>query len=133
MNKVFSVLSNTITPYYIHPEIETSSENLNEVEIKTYVNEEDKIVNTSLKKLDEKEYQIEYITFQQTELKENIKGYLDEIDALEIKSRQESEQIEKLKIDLEYLTDEEKIEQKDNNQKNVRCSGLVTAINEASK
>ena len=36
-------------------------------------------------------------------------------------------------VSLYALLQEEKIEQKDNNQKNVRCSGLVTAINEASK
>lgn len=109
--KDFAVLSTTIVPSYIHPEIENSND-LESRSIKIYVNEEEKIVNNDLKKQSISQYQNEYISFQQESLKEEITLKKKELDANNIKIKELNNLISELEVETNYQTEEEKFETK---------------------
>lgn len=105
----FSVLSTSIIPKYIHPEIE-KVDNLKEREVKIYINESSKLVNNKLKVGSEKEYKKEYINFQQDELLADIEENKKQIKTNELAIAEINKTIEDLELEKSYQTEEEKLE-----------------------
>lgn len=111
--KGFSVLSSTIVPKYVHPELQ-QYDDLEERSVKVYINESKKIVNNQLKKGNERDFKIEYITFQQKDLKDEIALNEKEIESNKLAIDEIEKEIEELELDMQYQTDEEKFETKNN-------------------
>ncbi|MEK4181690.1 hypothetical protein NSQ61_19805 [Aeribacillus sp. FSL K6-1121] len=111
----FSVLSTTIFPKYIHPEIEVSND-LQDRSFKIYVKESDKIINNSLAIQSKDKYQKEYISFEQDLVRNEIQKKLKEIKNREIAISDLSKSISNLETDINYQTESEKLET--NNQIN---------------
>ncbi|MGG4263761.1 hypothetical protein [Peribacillus simplex] len=111
--KGFSVLSTTIVPKYVHPELEQYDE-LEERSVKIYINESEKIVNNQFKKGNERDYKNEYITFQQNELKDEITLNEKEIETNKLAIDEIKKEISELESDMQYQTEEEKFETKNN-------------------
>lgn len=114
----YSVVSTTITPSYIQPEIEKEND-LEGKNLKMYVNETDKIVNTDLKMLSLDDYQVESIGFEQESVKKEIKDKENEIAAYELTNKELKEQNEKLEDDQKFQTEDEKIETQNTINSNV--------------
>ncbi|MBT2618975.1 MULTISPECIES: hypothetical protein [unclassified Bacillus (in: firmicutes)] len=111
--KGFSVLSSTIVPKYVHPELQ-QYDDLEERSVKIYINESKKIVNNQLKKGNERDFKIEYITFQQKDLKDEITLNEKEIESNKLAIDEIEKEIAELELDMQYQTDEEKFETKNN-------------------
>ncbi|MFI8496627.1 coiled-coil domain-containing protein [Peribacillus butanolivorans] len=111
--KGFSVLSTTIVPEYVHPELQ-QYDDLGERSVKLYINESEKIVNKQLKKSNEREFKIEYITFQQNDLKDEITLNEKEIETKKLAIDEIKKEISELESDMQYQTEEEKFETKNN-------------------
>ncbi|APC50399.1 hypothetical protein BME96_18895 (plasmid) [Virgibacillus halodenitrificans] len=124
--KDFGVLSSTINPSYIHPEIQSSND-LENRSLKIYINEDEKIVNKNLENKSSSEYQSEYITFQQESLREEIVLKNKEIEAIHIKNKELKELISDLETDINFQTDEEKLETKS------AINAQLTSINQHEK
>ena len=101
--KGFAVLSTTIVPSYIHPEIQNSND-LESRSVKTYVNEEEEIINTDLEIQSESEYQYEYIVYQQESINDEISIKEKEIEAINIKNKELNELINALEMETNYQT-----------------------------
>lgn len=111
--KGFSVLSSTIVPKYVHPELQ-QYDDLEERSVKIYINESKKIINNQLKKGNERDFKIEYITFQQKDLKDEIALNEKEIESNKLAINEIEKEIAELELDMQYQTDEEKFETKNN-------------------
>ncbi|WP_260288400.1 coiled-coil domain-containing protein [Peribacillus aracenensis] len=111
--KGFSVLSTTIVPKYVHPELQ-QYDDLEERSVKIYINESKKIVNNQLKNGNERDFKIEYITFQQKDLKDEITFNKKEIESNKLAINEIEKEIAELELDMQYQTDEEKFETKNN-------------------
>lgn len=105
----FSVLSTTITPKYIHPELEGSND-LEDRNIKIYVNESEKLINNDLNKVTLKEYKKEHISFQQNKLKEQITYQEKEIKTKKLAISEVKKTLEYAEEEMKYQTEEEKFE-----------------------
>lgn len=105
----YEVLSTTITPSYIHPELQTTND-LENKSLKIYVNESEKIVNLDLQEQEEKQYEKEYLTFKQEELKAEIELSEKEIDTKTLAIVELKNLIKKLEGEINYQTEEEKFE-----------------------
>jgi len=103
----YSVLSTTIKPEYVHPELE-KVDDLNDREVKIYVNESSKIENNKLKIGTEKQYQKEYISYQQEEIKEQIEESKKEISKNNLAIEEVNKTIKKLENEMSYQTESEK-------------------------
>lgn len=105
----YSVLSITIDPKYIHPELQVTDD-LKDRSIKMYINESEKIINNNLKIGTIKEYQDEYISFEQKLLKDEIKENKKEIETNKLAIKEINKLINDLKNDMKYQTEDEKFE-----------------------
>ncbi|MEY8742831.1 hypothetical protein AB9M62_25540 [Bacillales bacterium AN1005] len=103
----YSVLSTSIKPEYIHPELE-KVDDLKEREVKIYVNESSKIENKELKIGSGKQYQLEYISYQQEEIKQQIDDSKKEITNNELAIEEVNKTIKTLENDMSYQTESEK-------------------------
>lgn len=126
----FSVVSTTISPKYIHPELQ-ENDDLNDKKIKIYVNESDKIINKNLKVGTKKDYEKEYIVFRQQSLKEKIKSNEDKINTKKLAISELDILIKDLEIDQQYQTEEEKFET--NTEINSHKSNIIKYENEIEK
>lgn len=105
----YSVLSTTIIPKYIHPELQKTND-LEDRSVKMYVNENDKIVNNNLKIESNNRYQEEYIAFQQESYKKDIKENMRNIKTNNLAIEEINKQINELESEMQYQTDEEKLQ-----------------------
>ncbi|RBP59332.1 hypothetical protein DES36_11957 [Alkalibaculum bacchi] len=105
----FSILSVTIVPKYIHPDIE-KNDDLKDRSIKMYVNESDKIINTDIKIEDKEYYEKEYILFQQESIKKQIKANKEKIQTQKLAISELKKSISNIEDDLVYQTEEELVE-----------------------
>lgn len=103
----YSVLSTSIKPKYVHPELE-KVDDLNDREVKIYVNENSKIENKKLEIGTEKKYQLEYISYQQEETKQQIEESKKEIRKNELAIEEVKKMIKKLENEMSYQTESEK-------------------------
>ncbi len=111
--KDFTVLSTTVSPRYIHPELQ-NSDDLAERDVKFYINENDKIINTKLAIASEMDYRKEYIRFQQDSLKEDISENEKEIETHKLSIKETKNQIIELETEMVYQTTEEKFQTSNN-------------------
>ncbi|AFU17179.1 hypothetical protein MC28_D130 (plasmid) [Bacillus thuringiensis MC28] len=95
----FGVVSSTVKPEYIHPELQTDAKDLKDRSIKTYVLEGNKIINKDLKIESKDFYEKDYLAFSQ-------KGIGKEIKDMKQKIKDKDFAIEQLKIKNDKLTKE---------------------------
>lgn len=105
----YSVVATTLVPEYIHPEIEEGND-LEDRSVKFYINESEKIANNKLKQGTKKEYEKEYIDYQQADVKKEIAKKEKEIKSNELAVKETKRIITELEKEMEYQTDEEKFE-----------------------
>ncbi|MGG0741665.1 hypothetical protein, partial [Niallia taxi] len=126
--KGYSVLSTTIKLEYIHPELE-DSDDLNDRKVKIYVNENSNIENKELKKGTEKLYQLEYISYQQEEIKQQIADSKKEITKNELAIKEVNKTIWNLENEMSNQTESEKFETlKEVNSKKTKLQQLEEKI-----
>lgn len=104
----FNVLSTTLIPNYIHPELEETND-LEDKSFKVYVKETDKIKNPLLKIQTDGEYQDEYISFQQNLLKKDIEKKEKQISNKKLGIKELQRTVSELEGELEYQTESEKL------------------------
>lgn len=126
----FSVVSTTISPKYIHPELQEIND-LKDKKIKIYVNESDKIIDENLKNGTKKDYEKEYIVFRQQLLKEKIKLNEDKINTKELAISELDMLIKDLEVEQQFQTEEEKFET--NTEINSHKSAIIQHKNEIEK
>ncbi|WP_289474220.1 hypothetical protein [Fictibacillus enclensis] len=105
----FGVVSTSITPKYVHPELQ-KYDDLKDRNIKLYINESEKIITPSLKKESEKDYQREYIDFQQSDLKKELALTQTAIKNSQLAIKETKKKISELEMDMQYQTEDEKFE-----------------------
>lgn len=113
MPKDFGVISTTISPQYIHPEIQ-NTDDLTDREAKFYINQSTEIENTQLTEGTETEYKKEYITYQQDQIKEEVTEKEKEIQNSKLAIKEINNQIESLESEMIYQTSEEKFQTTNN-------------------
>ncbi|MFP7474267.1 hypothetical protein SFC55_25110 [Niallia taxi] len=129
----YSVLSTTIKPEYVHPELE-KVDDLNDREVKIYVNENSKIENNELKIGTEKQYQIEYINYQQKQIREQIEESKKEISKNNLAIEEVNKTIKKLENEMSYQTESEKFTtQNDMNSNKTKIQQFEEKIDFANK
>ena len=126
MPEDFGVISTTIAPRYIHPELQ-NTEDLTDREVKFYINESAEIVNHDLAESTEMEYKKEHISYQQNLLKEEIEQQEKSIETSKLSIKEVNNQIEVLENEMIYQTSEEKFETTNS------INGYKTAITQHEK
>lgn len=106
----FEVFSTTLEPFYVQPDIESDSNNLDERIYKVYTNDSEKIINKDLKPLSDAKYQLEFYSFQQEEIEKEITSMTDEVRRKELIISDIEEQNSKLEGEMQFQTEVEKIE-----------------------
>ncbi|MGW8819632.1 hypothetical protein, partial [Heyndrickxia sporothermodurans] len=104
----YAVLSTTIVPKYVHPELQQVND-LEDKSVKIYINETDKIINQNLKEGKESDYKNEYIDYEQQGLKEEIATTEKEIETNKLGIIEVEKKISELENEMKYQTEEEKI------------------------
>ncbi|TCW47541.1 hypothetical protein EC917_12412 [Bacillus thuringiensis] len=98
----FGVVSSVVKPEYIHPELQTDVDDLKERSLKTYVLENEKLINKELKKESKDFYEKEYLAFSQQGLRKEMKEMEKKIDDKASARKQLTIKNEKLTKEMEY-------------------------------
>lgn len=104
----FGGIASTIQPKYIHPELENSPDDLKERKLKTYLKENKKMINTSLKVQSVAVYEEEYIEREQGILNKEMKKLEKKVKQKTSANKQLAKNNENLKGEMDFQTDEEK-------------------------
>jgi len=104
----FGVVSSTVTPEYIHPELEYDPNDLKEQSLKSYILEKAKLKDTSLKEESKADYELEYIALSQKNLVKEIKDLDTKIKDKKEANKQLKIKNEALSKDMDYQTEDEK-------------------------
>lgn len=104
----FGVISSTVKPEYIHPELENDPNDLKEKGMKTYIKESQKMINENLKVQSLMAYEEEYTERTQGILNKEIKELEKKIELKTSANKQLGKNNEKLKTEMDFQTEEEK-------------------------
>ncbi|WP_309411810.1 hypothetical protein [Bacillus cereus] len=74
------VVSSTVKPEYIHPELQSDADDIKDRSLKTYILEKEKLINNVLKKELQDFYEKEYLAFSQKSIRKEIKEMQQKID-----------------------------------------------------
>ncbi|EJR50165.1 hypothetical protein IIO_06478 [Bacillus cereus VD115] len=105
----FGVVSSTVKPEYIHPELQTDAKDLKDRSIKTYVLEGDKIINKDLKIESKDFYEKDYLAFSQKGLGKEIKDMKKKIEDKNFAIEQLKIKNDKLTKEMNFQTEAEKV------------------------
>ncbi|QWH54334.1 hypothetical protein [Bacillus mycoides] len=108
----FGVVSSVVKPEYISPELQTDVDDLKERSLKTYVLENERLINKELKKESKDFYEKEYLAFSQQGLRKEMKEMEKKIDDKSSAMKQLKIKNEKLTKEMEYQTEGEKVKTK---------------------
>lgn len=123
----FGVVSSTVKPEYIHPEIQNDAEDLKDRNLKTYVLEKEKIINKDLKVESKDFYEKDYLAFSQKGLGTEIKDMKQKIEDKDFAIEQLKIKNDKLTKEMNFQTEAEKTK-----TQNIINSN-ITAINRHEK
>jgi len=103
----FGVISSTIQPEYIHPELENDPNDLKERGMKTYIKEGPNMLNEDLKEQSIAIYEEEYIEHTQDLLNKEIKSLEKKMKLKQTANKQLVTNNENLKGEMDFQTDDE--------------------------
>lgn len=108
----FGVVSSTVKPEYIHPELQSDADDIKDRSLKTYILEKEKQINNDLKEESQDFYEKEYLAFSQKSIRKEIKEMQQKIDDKVSAIKQLKIKNDKLTKEMEYQTEAEKLKTK---------------------
>lgn len=108
----FGVVSSTVKPEYIHPELQSDADDIKDRSLKTYILEKEKLINNDLKEESQDFYEKEYLAFSQKSIRKEIKEMQQKIDDKVSAIKQLKIKNDKLTKEMEYQTEAEKLKTK---------------------
>lgn len=130
--KDFGVVSVTIEPRYVYPDLETSDD-LAEKEIKFYIVDEDVKENDKLVVKNDMELKIESFEYQVQKINDSIKNEEDSIDKNNVAIELANNDIMTMKEEMDFQTSDEKTETQNNISSKENSISVIKEEIEVSK